>query len=48
MLMEDTIAAISTPIGVGGIGIVRMSGSKSVEIIKNMFRTKDGKSIGML
>ena len=45
MLMEDTIAAISTPIGVGGIGIVRMSGSKSVEIIKNMFRTKDGKAL---
>ncbi|MBM7583264.1 tRNA modification GTPase [Caldicoprobacter guelmensis] len=43
--MEDTIAAISTPIGVGGIGIVRMSGSKSQEILNRIFRTKSGKQL---
>jgi tRNA U34 5-carboxymethylaminomethyl modifying GTPase MnmE/TrmE len=29
---EDTIAAIATPLGQAGIGIVRMSGSRSREI----------------
>ncbi|RJR19502.1 MAG: tRNA uridine-5-carboxymethylaminomethyl(34) synthesis GTPase MnmE [Desulfobacteraceae bacterium] len=34
---EDTIAAIATPMGLGGIGIVRMSGPKSREIVKKIF-----------
>ncbi len=34
---NDTIAAISTPIGVGGIGIVRLSGPRSVEIVDSLF-----------
>ena len=33
----DTIAAIATPIGQAGIGIVRISGSMSEEIIKKLF-----------
>lgn len=33
----DTIAAISTPIGEGGIGIVRLSGDKSLEILSKIF-----------
>lgn len=37
---EDTIAAISTPLGVGGIGIVRISGPLSVPIISKLFRYK--------
>ncbi len=45
MSMEDTIAAISTPIGVGGIGIVRLSGSQSLNIVNNIFRTKSGSSL---
>ena len=35
--MEDTIAAISTPFGEGGIGIIRISGEKSLEIINGIF-----------
>ncbi len=35
---EDTIAAISTPMGPGGIGIVRMSGTMSLDILKKVFR----------
>ena len=35
---ERTIAAISTPSGTGGISIVRMSGSKSYEIINKIFK----------
>ena len=34
----DTIAAISTPIGQGGIGIVRISGPRSLEIAEAVFR----------
>jgi tRNA modification GTPase len=32
MSIEDTIAAISTPIGLGGIGIIRISGPQAVRI----------------
>ncbi len=38
--MDKTIAAISTAIGEGGIGIVRISGEKSLEILKKIFKTK--------
>ncbi|WEV38691.1 tRNA uridine-5-carboxymethylaminomethyl(34) synthesis GTPase MnmE [Lactobacillus sp. ESL0680] len=34
----DTIAAISTPIGEGGISIVRMSGEDAVEIANRVFK----------
>ncbi len=34
---EDTIVAISTPPGIGGIGIVRMSGPLSIEIASKIF-----------
>ena len=35
--MEDTIAAISTALGVGAISIIRISGNKSIEIINKVF-----------
>jgi len=38
---NDTIAAISTPIGESGIGIVRLSGPKTIEIAKKVFRDKE-------
>jgi len=38
---NDTIAAISTPIGESGIGIVRISGPKTLEIAQEVFRDKD-------
>jgi len=34
---EDTIAAISTPLGEGGIGIVRISGGKSFDMARRIF-----------
>ncbi len=37
---EDTIAAISTPIGQAGIGIVRLSGPKAKQIAQKLFRSK--------
>ena len=36
--IDDTIAAISTPVGQGGIGIVRLSGQKAVSIADSVFR----------
>ncbi len=38
-LMEDTITAISTPPGEGGIGIIRVSGKKSLEIVGEIFKS---------
>ncbi len=35
---EDTIAAISTPIGFGGIGIVRISGPECAFVVHKIFR----------
>lgn len=35
---HHTIAAISTPPGAGGIGIIRISGSQALPILKNIFR----------
>ncbi len=41
----DTIAAIATPVGAGGIGIVRISGSESLWIARRLTRrTRDPKS----
>lgn len=39
---DDTIAAISTPIGEGGIGIVRLSGRGAVKIASRIFFSRDG------
>lgn len=36
--LDDTIAAISTPLGEGGIGVVRISGKDSIVIAENIFR----------
>lgn len=33
----DTIAAIATPIGTGGVGVIRISGDKSFEIINKIY-----------
>jgi tRNA modification GTPase len=38
MVSESTIAAISTPPGAGGIGIIRMSGPLALEILKRIFK----------
>lgn len=45
MLFEDTIAAISTPIGVGGIGIIRVSGKEAISIVDKIFKAANKKSL---
>lgn len=39
--MNDTIAAISTALGVGAISIVRVSGNDSISIVKKIYKGKD-------
>ena len=43
MLMEDTIAAIATPAGKGGVAIIRLSGKDPLAITAQMF-TPSGKT----
>lgn len=44
-MLFDTIAAISTPRGEGGIGIVRISGNNALEILEKIFKPRSGKAI---
>jgi tRNA modification GTPase len=37
MFTHDTIAAVSTPLGLGGIGIIRLSGPRAVDIVRPLF-----------
>ena len=39
---QDTIAAIATPPGTGGIGIIRMSGKEAEKILNRIFRPYGG------
>ncbi len=41
VLNQDTITAISTPLGTAGLGIVRMSGPQAIEIGDKVFRAKN-------
>ncbi len=42
---QDTIAAIATPAGQGGIGIVRVSGPQALSVADQIFRPKSGAKI---
>nr|WP_330369472.1 tRNA uridine-5-carboxymethylaminomethyl(34) synthesis GTPase MnmE [Clostridioides mangenotii] len=43
--MDDTIVAIATAPGEGGIGILRISGEKSLEVAQSIFESVSGKRI---
>ncbi|MCL2056219.1 MAG: tRNA uridine-5-carboxymethylaminomethyl(34) synthesis GTPase MnmE [Oscillospiraceae bacterium] len=45
---ETTIAAISTPIGTGGIGIIRISGTEALAIASRLFRPYGGKKLNAI
>ena len=36
-IMEDTIAAIPTALGVGAISIIRVSGAETINIVNKIF-----------
>ncbi len=40
-MLDDTIIAVSTPLGFGGIGVVRLSGSRSLSVAKKIFKPKN-------
>ena len=40
-MIEDTIAAIATPIGTGGIGIIRISGTDALNVLQKIFRSRE-------
>jgi len=39
-IFHDTIAAIATPLGTAGVGVVRISGGQSLEVAKKIFKGK--------
>ena len=45
MYIDDTIAAIATAPGEGGIGIIRISGDRSLEVAEQIFKSKSNKPI---
>ncbi|MDH3004795.1 MAG: hypothetical protein NHF85_00585 [Candidatus Shikimatogenerans sp. JK-2022] len=40
---NDTITAISSPLGKGAISIIRISGNKAFKILKKIFKKKNKK-----
>jgi len=38
---DDTIVALATPPGIGAIGIIRLSGAKAINIVNELFPSKD-------
>lgn len=45
MNFYDTIAALSSPVGKGGVAVIRISGAEAVEIAERVFKTASGKSL---
>lgn len=45
MTDKTTIAAISTPMGTGGVGIIRISGEKAMKITDRIFKAFSGKAL---
>jgi len=45
MLQHDTIVALATPSGAGAIAIIRISGTQSIEIAREVFQSVKGKDL---
>ena len=43
--LDDTICAVATPPGEGGVGIIRLSGTKAIEIADRLARLRCRKSL---
>ncbi|MCQ2373348.1 MAG: tRNA uridine-5-carboxymethylaminomethyl(34) synthesis GTPase MnmE [Phascolarctobacterium sp.] len=43
--MEDTISAVASALGEGAVGIIRISGTKALEIGEKLFRAASGKAL---
>ena len=44
MYKEDTIAAVATPVGEGGVAIVRISGPQAERIAREIFARSGGRN----
>lgn len=44
----DTVAAVSTPYGKGGVALIRISGPEAFLVAKKVFRPKNGKDLSAL
>jgi len=42
---QDTIAALATPVGIGGIGVIKISGPLSRKVAEKIFRRKNRKTL---
>ena len=47
-MKTDTIAAVSTPRGKGGVALLRVSGSEAIEIAGRVFEPKNGKPLSSI
>lgn len=47
-MSEKTVAAISSPMGVGGIGVIRISGEEAINIADRCFRAFSGRKLTSL
>ncbi len=43
-MVEDTIAAIATPLGEGGLAVIRISGNKALELADGVFAPAGSKT----
>ena len=48
MNFYDTIAALSSPVGKGGVAVIRISGNEAVEIADKVFKCASGKAVSDL
>ncbi len=46
--LEDTICAIATPLGEGGIGILRVSGNRAIEAVSPLVQLRSGKPLSQV
>lgn len=46
--MADTIAALSTPLAAGGIGIIRISGDDAITVADKVIKTSSGKPLSSM
>ena len=45
IMAEEIISAISTPAGIGGVAIIRVSGNGALAVAKKMFRPSGGVAV---
>src|SRR5918911_4686999 len=46
--LDDTIAAIATPLGEGGLGVIRVSGPHALAVVRAAFRDRHGRAVERL